>query len=222
MVQSFAFTVFHCIFSSFLNKNIMFSTLWTKQWRKETESLATISLCIQHIYPETLKVKNCTDIYCNENKPTKIDTYLLQLKYTTTTDTSISDQRLPTLSLQASHSSSSPIPSPRGSLGHHRWFHNQFPPFFPSLHCPPELGKLQACPFPDVVFPPLLLSASSSSPFHCALQDVSGQTRWTGHMTIPLQFASLYDGQEVFVWSDCLLDLGTDFLVGSMVLVWVA
>ena len=33
-------------------------------------------------------------------------------------------------------------------------------------------------------------------------------------MSIPLQFASLYDGQEVFVWSDCLLDLGTDFLVG--------
>ena len=30
-------------------------------------------------------------------------------------------------------------------------------------------------------------------------------------MTIPLQFASLYDGQEVFVWSDCLLDLGKDF-----------
>ena len=30
---------------------------------------------------------------------------------------------------------------------------------------------------------------------------------------IPLQFAPLYDGQEVFVWSDCLLDLGMDFLV---------
>ena len=29
----------------------------------------------------------------------------------------------------------------------------------------------------------------------------------------------LYDGQEVFVWSDCLLDLGTDFLVGNMVFV---
>ena len=28
-------------------------------------------------------------------------------------------------------------------------------------------------------------------------------------MTIPLQFASLYDRQEVFVWSNCLLDLGT-------------
>ena len=37
-------------------------------------------------------------------------------------------------------------------------------------------------------------------------------------MTIPLQFASLYGGQ-VFVWSDCLLDLGTDFLVGYMVFV---
>ena len=30
-------------------------------------------------------------------------------------------------------------------------------------------GELQACPFPDVVFPPLPLSALSSSPFHCAL-----------------------------------------------------
>ena len=33
--------------------------------------------------------------------------------------------------------------------------------------------------------------------------------RWTGDMSIPRQFASLCDGQEVFVWSDCLLDLGT-------------
>ena len=38
-------------------------------------------------------------------------------------------------------------------------------------------------------------------------------------MTIPLQFASLYDRQEIFVWSDCLLDLSTDFLVGNMVFV---
>ena len=35
-------------------------------------------------------------------------------------------------------------------------------------------------------------------------------------MTIPLQFASLYD-RQIFVWSNCLLDLGTDFLVGNMV-----
>ena len=38
-----------------------------------------------------------------------------------------------------------------------------------------------------------------------------------GDMTIPLQSASLYGGQDVFVWSDCLLDLCTDFLVGNMV-----
>ena len=61
-------------------------------------------------------------------------------------------------------------------------------------------------------------------PFHCALQDGFGQTWWTEDMSIPLQFASLNDGQEVFVWSDCLLDLGTDFLVGNMVFVrdWLA
>ena len=38
-------------------------------------------------------------------------------------------------------------------------------------------------------------------------------------MSITLQFASVYDGQEVFMWSDCLLDLGTDFLVGNVVFV---
>ena len=85
------------------------------------------------------------------------------------------------------------------------------------LRCSP-LGpaELQACPFPEVVFLPLPLSASSSSPFHCALQDGFGQTWWTGGMSIPLQCAFLYGGQEVFVWSDCLLDLGTDFLVCKM------
>ena len=50
-------------------------------------------------------------------------------------------------------------------------FATSFLHFFPVLHCPLGLGELQACPFPDVVFPPLPLSALSSSPFHCALQD---------------------------------------------------
>ena len=49
-------------------------------------------------------------------------------------------------------------------------------PFFPVLHCPLGLGELQACPFLEVVFPPLPLSAWSSSHFHCALQDGFGQT----------------------------------------------
>ena len=48
--------------------------------------------------------------------------------------------------------------------------------FFPVLHCPLGLAELQACPFPGVVFPPLPMSALSSSPFHCALQDGFGQT----------------------------------------------
>ena len=47
---------------------------------------------------------------------------------------------------------------------------------FPVLHCPLGLAELQACPLPDVVFPPLPLSALSSSPFHWALQDGFGQT----------------------------------------------
>ena len=38
-------------------------------------------------------------------------------------------------------------------------FHNQFPPVFSVLHCLLGLGQLQACPFPDVVFPSLCLSA---------------------------------------------------------------
>ena len=38
-----------------------------------------------------------------------------------------------------------------------------------------------------------------------------------GDMSIPPKFASLYDGQELFVWSDCLLDLGTDFFVSPTV-----
>ena len=71
----------------------------------------------------------------------------------------------------SSSSSSSSIPKPWGMLGHYRWFCNQFSPFFPVLHCPLGLAELQACPFPGVVFPPLTLSALSSSPFHCALQD---------------------------------------------------
>ena len=34
-----------------------------------------------------------------------------------------------------------------------------------------------------------------------------------------LQFASLYYKQEVLVWSDCLLNLFTNFLIGNMVFV---
>ena len=115
----------------------------------------------------------------------------------------------------------SAIPSPWWLLGHHTWFHNQFPPDFSVLQCPLGLDELHARPFPDVVFPPLPLSALSSSPFYCALQDGISQTWWARNMSIPLQFASL-GGDQVFVWFECLLDVDTDFLVGSMVFVWRA
>ena len=67
------------------------------------------------------------------------------------------------------------------SLSEGRWgttddFATSFLHFFSVLHCPLGLDELQACPFPYVVFPLLPLSALSSSPFHCALQDGFGQT----------------------------------------------
>ena len=88
---------------------------------------------------------------------------------------------------------------------------------FSVLHCPLGLGKLQACPFPDNVFPPLLLCALSSSASQCTLQNGFGHTWWMGDMSIPFWFASIYDGQAV---SDCLLNICMDFLVGNMFFVW--
>ena len=70
---------------------------------------------------------------------------------------------------------------------------------FPVLHCPLGLCELPVCPFLEGVFPPLPLSALCSSTFHCASQDGFGQTWWTGDITIPLQFVSLYDRQELFI-----------------------
>ena len=62
--------------------------------------------------------------------------------------------------------------------------------FFTVLLCPLGLGESQACPFLDVVFPSLFLSALSSSASHCALQNGFGQTWWTVDMSIPLQARS--------------------------------
>ena len=58
-----------------------------------------------------------------------------------------------------------------------------------SFHCPLGLGELQACPFPDAVFPSLPLSALSSAPFHRALQDGFGQYVRT-HLFMPLSVPS--------------------------------
>ena len=127
----------------------------------------------------------------------------------------ITERRLWVLSVFFFHS---PSPSPWGTTDD---FTTSFL-HFSVFHCPLGLGEPQACLFPDVVFPLLFLSVSSSFPFNCALRDGFGQTWWTGDMSIPNQFASLYDGQEVFVWSDCLPDLGIDFFVCNTVVVWDA
>ena len=58
---------------------------------------------------------------------------------------------------------------PHSSLGHNRWLCNQFTSFSSVLHCPLGLGELQVWPFPDVVFPPRLLSALSAAPFYCKI-----------------------------------------------------
>ena len=82
------------------------------------------------------------------------------------------------------------------------------------------------CRTPGLSIPWCCLPASSSVclvffPLSLCLAKWFWQkTWWTGNMTIPLQFASFYDHQEIFMWSNCLLDLGTDFLVGNMVFVW--
>ena len=40
-----------------------------------------------------------------------------------------------------------------------------------------------------------------------------------GDVTIPLQFVSHHNGQEVFMSPNCLLDLGKDLLIGNIVFV---
>ena len=55
------------------------------------------------------------------------------------------------------------------SSGHHRWICNNPFPSWPVFSCPSWAGKVHSCPLFDIVFPPLLLSASFSFSFHCAL-----------------------------------------------------
>ena len=103
-------------------------------------------------------------------------------------------------------------------------FATSFLHFFPVLNCPLGLGKLQACPFPDVVFPPFPLSAFVFFPLSLCL----AKWFWPNLMnvrhdhTTAIWSGGLYNDQEVFVWSDCLLDLGTDFIIGNIVFVWDA
>ena len=73
--------------------------------------------------------------------------------------------------------------------------------------------QLQACPFTDVVFPHLPLSALSSSPFQCALQDDFGE-----HVNTTAVCISLQRSRGLCVVS-LPAEFGTDFLFGNMVFV---
>ena len=71
-----------------------------------------------------------------------------------------------------------------------------------------DFAELQACPFPDVVFPPLPLYALSppppfTVPCKMVLARPDERETWPYHFSV-----RLYHGQEVFVWSDCPLDHG--------------
>ena len=97
----------------------------------------------------------------------------------------------------------------QGSPGHHRWLHDQFPPFSPVLHSALGRGEHQASSFLDVVFLPLPLSALSSYLFLClpclpapftlpckVVLARSGEQEIRPY-SISLQFVSLYNGLEV-------------------------
>ena len=62
---------------------------------------------------------------------------------------------------------------------------NSFFSIFPCSPLPSGTCRTPGLSIPWCCFPPLPLSALSSSPFHCALQDGFGQTWWTGNMSIP-------------------------------------
>ena len=82
-------------------------------------------------------------------------------------------------------SKSSSIPSPQGLLGHHWSFHNQFPPFFPVLHCPLDLANSRpvssltlsshlisylSCFLPPFTVPcKMVLARLDERPYHCSL-----------------------------------------------------
>ena len=113
-------------------------------------------------------------------------------------------------------------PSTARVVGAPQMISQQVSSIFPCSPLPSGTWRTPGLSIPWYCLHSLPLSALSSYPFHYALQHGFGQTWWAGDMTIPLQFASLYNGQGVFVWSNCLLDLISHFLVGNMVFVWDA
>ena len=96
---------------------------------------------------------------------------------------------------------------------------------FPSSAMPSGTGHtLLACPFPDVVFPPSHLSTFVHLHFHplitvsCKIVLAISEDceTWPNHCSL---FLFMIDN-EIFVRFNCLLGLGTDFLINSLVFIW--
>ena len=102
-------------------------------------------------------------------------------------------------------SSSSSVPQPRGSLRHHRWFHNQFPLF--SLFSSALWDLVNSMPVCS-----LMLSSHLFLCLPCLFPLSLCLARWF--------WSDVMNGRcvhttAVCVWSNWLLDLGTDCTVQS-------
>ena len=73
------------------------------------------------------------------------------------------------------------------SSAHHRWICNNPFPSWPVFNCPSWAGKVHSCPLFDIVFPPLLLSASFSFPVTVPCRIVFAEPEdletWPNHLS---------------------------------------
>ena len=108
-----------------------------------------------------------------------------------------------------------------GSRGTTDDFTTSFLHFFPPvIHCPLGLGELQTCPFPDVVFPPFLLSVLSSSPFHFQMVFARHDERGTSPYHFSLGLFTMVRRSSCGSIARWILARTSSF--GNMVFVWSA
>ena len=76
-------------------------------------------------------------------------------------------------------------------------------------------------PLLAVIHTTLLLSASSMSSIHCALQTCFGEASQSHDTTKPLQLTSSHHSQKFFISAKgSMFDEVTNFLVGDVICIW--
>ena len=171
---------------------------------ESSRQILTNGVCTSKFY---LRKKNVLLVVCPCGTSPKIGCEL--------TGNDVLEKFLPVLHLLIS-----PNPQPRESLGHHRRFHNQFPPFCSVLHCTLGLGESR----------PVHSLMLSSHLFFCVPCLLSKFTK-----PCKMVFARLMNGRNVRISSVCVSlrwsglrvvrlpfgawHVGTIFLVGNMVFV---